>query len=946
LVWEVPLPPDTKSAFEFDSLFLSSPTRTTITLDQHPESFGDRAPLAESFCKFNYVPTTSDLSFQESKLDSPPLLPLLSTSLSPPPQEQTPIPPVQPMATKIQPVFQPFHEVIESCGDSLVLDGTLSFRDLDAPGNDGILKPDTISSTIPWNEHPDIIEIFHSLDLTPEIFCDRNELDSPSAAPAAECERFVDPREYFTLDDDPLEHSDSTFGFEDQSCGTQQSIPGDQLSADPPIYKGAKVTLSELAVAFLSLMLGNDISGELLGRFLLFIQLILPDHSNFFTSLYSVFQHFKHLKAPVNFIYYCSLCFRALETKDSVCQRCGGKSKVNYYLHLPIIPQIKSLYSNSNFVESLSYRFNSKNMQKIILKISMMESYTNQPMTFYLIRIIHPCPGIQMVFLFSTLVIFKYDLSTLLLMNCHHTLGGLAFGSEKPACNVFLKPICQETETLANGINVNLPKSESTVNVKSIVLCGTCDALAKSAFMRMTNFNGFYGCPRCLSKGVYNKEGKVFTYPFEENVAERTLEGYTDNLNTLRASETKDAVCGVKGPTYLFKMWMSCIMCILVFAVRYSFNDFIKQVFGENAEKKVLFETFSEILCKMQAPHYMSRPTRSLSHVNYFKAAEFRTWLFSTSLPLIRNRMTEVYFEHFKKLVCLISLLNQASVSLQDVELARSLLRSFVHDFQELFGVRNMSFNIHCLRHLPDVTLAFGPLWVSSCFGYESLNGRLARLVHGTRHAGLQIYSHLGLLKNLSTLEASLKNADVKSFCKQMRLKSHQFKIAAKIQNGILVLGNVVKEHKILPPIFNDALSLACNVDAKYFFYFRLKKDGFLYVAEYYGKGTRNSSCVKYKSSGREFSYGCIKTFVKVAECMCDTFCNHPGTNVALINRFNCSIPFQTSSPMVEINSILSCVLTNDKELVLIEDLECVCFKISVDEYEYLSVPLNLYELE
>lgn len=54
----------------------------------------------------------------------------------------------------------------------VVPDATLSFRDLDVPGNEGILKP-RIPSKIPWNEHPKIIEIFNSLDLTPEIFCER-----------------------------------------------------------------------------------------------------------------------------------------------------------------------------------------------------------------------------------------------------------------------------------------------------------------------------------------------------------------------------------------------------------------------------------------------------------------------------------------------------------------------------------------------------------------------------------------------------------------------------------------------------------------------------------------------------------------------------------------------------------------------------------------------------
>jgi len=171
-----------------------------------------------------------------------------------------------------------------------------------------------------------------------------------------EYDRFSDASDYFTYQDDPLAQSPMDEDAQLKSQFDEESSTG---SADPPIYSGSKVTVSELAVAFLSLMLNNDISGELLGRFLSFVHLILPESNKFFSSLYSFLQYFKHLKTPVNFIYHCSTCFRKLENKDSVCLRCG-KGQVNYYLNLPIILQIKTLYSNPKFVEALSYRFNRK----------------------------------------------------------------------------------------------------------------------------------------------------------------------------------------------------------------------------------------------------------------------------------------------------------------------------------------------------------------------------------------------------------------------------------------------------------------------------------------------------------------------------------------------------------------------------------------------------------
>ena len=129
-------------------------------------------------------------------------------------------------------------------------------------------------------------------------------------------------------------------------------------------------------------------------------------------------------------------------------------------------------------------------------------------------------------------------------------------------------------------------------------------------------------------------------------------------------------------------------------------------------------------------------------------------------------------------------------------------------------------------------------------------------------------------------------------------------------------------------------------------FFFGLKMYSFLYVAEDYGKGSRNSSCVKYKSNNRNDLYGCIKIFVKVTDCKCQVCCDHFGTFFALIKRYDCSVAFYTTNPVVPITSFLSCAPSETVDCVPIHNLECVCFKLCDDSSLFLSVPLNPYELE
>ena len=49
-------------------------------------------------------------------------------------------------------------------------------------------------------------------------------------------------------------------------------------------------------------------------------------------------------------------------------------------------------------------------------------------------------------------------------------------------------------------------------------------------------------------------------------------------------------------------------------------------------------------------------------------------------------------------------------------------------------GPTSVSMNVHQLRHLVYHVKNFGPLWVYSCFGFESRNGDLKRLFHGTKN--------------------------------------------------------------------------------------------------------------------------------------------------------------------------------------------------------------------
>lgn len=61
------------------------------------------------------------------------------------------------------------------------------------------------------------------------------------------------------------------------------------------------------------------------------------------------------------------------------------------------------------------------------------------------------------------------------------------------------------------------------------------------------------------------RAGRVFTYPYEENLCLRTKDGFMEDLNNLRESGGKNPVNGSQGPSYLFKIvWRFFMMCTAV----------------------------------------------------------------------------------------------------------------------------------------------------------------------------------------------------------------------------------------------------------------------------------------------------------------------------------------------------------------------------------------------
>ena len=242
-----------------------------------------------------------------------------------------------------------------------------------------------------------------------------------------------------------------------------------------------------------------------------------------------------------------------------------------------------------------------------------------------------------------------------------------------------------------------------------MLLCGTCDLPAKCMVMNMTQFNGKYGCTKCKQEGEVVKTGKGHTqvFPFDDLIDEPKRNHNEFVQHGEEAFASSKPIFGVKGPSW----WANCCSDIINgTAIDYMHSvllGLVRRLLQLWFDSKFSSQPFSvsplvnvadQRLSSIKPLYYIKRHPRDIKEQSkYWKASECRAWLFHYSVPVLFGILKQNIFQHY------------------------------------------LSANLHQLLHLHDTVEQLGPLWVYSCFSFESMNGNLIKLFHGTQNPVIQI---------------------------------------------------------------------------------------------------------------------------------------------------------------------------------------------------------------
>ena len=161
----------------------------------------------------------------------------------------------------------------------------------------------------------------------------------------------------------------------------------------------------------------------------------------------------------------------------------------------------------------------------------------------------------------------------------------------------------------------------------------------------------------------------------------------------------------------------------------------------------------------IKPPGNVTRMYRSLNQRAYWKGSEWKHFVISYGPTVLKNILKPAYYRHFLLYSEACFILNQTTITQDDLFRAGENLDSFVEQFQSLYGLRNMSSNIHLLLHCVECVRRWGPLWAYSAYGFEHLNGNLLQMFNGTQAVEQQIVKKFNRLQTLKAITA--KNLDI-----------------------------------------------------------------------------------------------------------------------------------------------------------------------------------------
>uniref|UniRef100_A0A2S2NIQ3 DUF4218 domain-containing protein n=1 Tax=Schizaphis graminum TaxID=13262 RepID=A0A2S2NIQ3_SCHGA len=303
---------------------------------------------------------------------------------------------------------------------------------------------------------------------------------------------------------------------------------------------------------------------------------------------------------------------------------------------------------------------------------------------------------------------------------------GIYHGTKKPKCvNEFFNPfIIELLELLNNGLYCD------GIVFKFEVSHFVCDAPAKAFLLNVKGHNAYFGCNSCIQEGTYIEHRMAYLeidslLRSDESFRNQNQEHYHKGKSPLELLPIN--IVNSVPLDYMHNVCLGVMKRLLEFWLKGKKDVRIKD------QNKILIS--NEIVnLRSYVPSEFCRLPRVLDDLEYWKATELRFFLLYSSLIVLKGKLNNKFYFHFKLLVSAMRILVCDNVCQVYNLLAETFLKEFVSQYSNLYGPHNVSYNVHNLIHLPMFVKIHGPLDNFSCFKFENYLQEVKKSIKSSKY--------------------------------------------------------------------------------------------------------------------------------------------------------------------------------------------------------------------
>lgn len=282
-------------------------------------------------------------------------------------------------------------------------------------------------------------------------------------------------------------------------------------------------------------------------------------------------------------------------------------------------------------------------------------------------------------------------------------------------------------------------------NVKVVLHKFLADAPAKSSILNTISHNGYFACPKCETEGKF----------LENKMCYADIDAKLRSDITFRNKENEEYHFGscILEELHYFNMVDDVMVDYMHTVLLGVTKKLMRTWFIDSNSRKLSNYDKNEISKKIEKinetmPIEFQRKIRNLNYVNHFKATEFRSFLLFYGPVVLKHALEPSMYNHFMKLHTAIKILCDKKFHVKFNNIADILLRDFINDMAEIYGEKEVVYNVHLLCHLANEALKNGTLDEFSCFPFENRMMFVKKLIKATNNPLQQLHNRLTEYEN------------------------------------------------------------------------------------------------------------------------------------------------------------------------------------------------------